>query len=174
MITKPPFFSERRQALLLLDSSLPVVPGVASRLAAFVVDIFSIAVACMFSTYAITWTAELFRLGTLPIGHRVVSVGTRVAVVLIITLYLPLCWTLTGQSIGKLVFGLRVVRARPGAASSRLGLGRATLRFIGYWLSALPFGMGFVCAAFDRQGRALHDRLAGTRVVYQPHSHRPI
>jgi uncharacterized RDD family membrane protein YckC len=40
------------------------------------------------------------------------------------------------------------------------------VRFAGYWLSAITFGFGFLWAVTDEHRRALHDRLAGTRVVY--------
>jgi uncharacterized RDD family membrane protein YckC len=36
---------------------------------------------------------------------------------------------------------------------------------IGYTLSFLVFGLGFLFAAFDSRGRTLHDMLAGTVVV---------
>jgi uncharacterized RDD family membrane protein YckC len=36
---------------------------------------------------------------------------------------------------------------------------------IGYPLSFIIFGLGFLLAALDSQGRALHDLLAGTLVV---------
>jgi uncharacterized RDD family membrane protein YckC len=47
-----------------------------------------------------------------------------------------------------------------------LGIGRAFLRhFVGYPLSALPLGLGFIVAAFNTRGRGLHDLIAGTIVV---------
>ena len=166
MTTGAPFTEKRSQALRELGPSVPVVPGLASRLAAFLVDIFVISVACMFATGAIAWTAQFFRVATFAFGHRLVSFGSRAAVLGIIVGYLPLSWTFTGQSVGKALFGLRVVPARGDSTVSRLSLARSSLRFAGYWVSALPLGLGFWWAAFDVQHRALHDRLAGTRVVY--------
>jgi uncharacterized RDD family membrane protein YckC len=167
VITKAPFTSERREALLRLKPSLPVVPGLASRLAAFLVDIFVMSLACLFSTQAIALTAEFFRLGAFPIGQRLVAIASRVTIVLIIALYLPLSWTLTGQSIGKAILGLRVVRVRREGTTTKLSLPRSMLRFLGYWLSAFPLGFGFLWGLFDAEHRTLHDRLAGTRVVYR-------
>lgn len=71
-------------------------------------------------------------------------------------------WARYGMTPGKLLLELRVVDARGG---DRPGWIQAIIRYIGYFVSALPLGLGFVWAAFDRDGRALHDRLAGTRVV---------
>ena len=71
-------------------------------------------------------------------------------------------WARYGATPGKLLLELRVVDARTG---ERPGWIRALIRCVGYAVSALPLGLGFLWAAFDRQGQALHDKLAGTRVV---------
>lgn len=66
-----------------------------------------------------------------------------------------------GQTPGKMFMGIRVVRTD----GEGLGPGLAFLRFIGYGLSLIPLGLGFIRAAFARDARAWHDQLAGTRVV---------
>ena len=71
-------------------------------------------------------------------------------------------WARWGTTPGKLLLELRVVDARSG---ERPGWIRSLIRCIGYVVSLLPLGLGFVWAAFDRNGQALHDKLAGTRVV---------
>ena len=69
---------------------------------------------------------------------------------------------LSGRTLGKWVAGLRIER-RDGEA---LSVRRALLRhLVGYPLTLLTLGLGFLFAAFDPQGRALHDWLAGTVVV---------
>ncbi|HYJ88594.1 MAG TPA: RDD family protein [Pyrinomonadaceae bacterium] len=68
----------------------------------------------------------------------------------------------TGRTIGKWATGLRV-RRKDG---SEPGVGRAFLRhFVGYPLSFLTLGFGFLLAALSTRGRALHDLIAGTIVV---------
>ena len=68
----------------------------------------------------------------------------------------------TGRTIGKWATGLRV-RRKDG---SEPGVGRAFLRhFVGYPLSFLTLGFGFLLAALTTRGRALHDLIAGTIVV---------
>ena len=47
--------------------------------------------------------------------------------------------------------------------SSPIGMGRAALRVVGYALSFLVLGIGFLMILFG--GRGLHDHIAGTRVV---------
>jgi uncharacterized RDD family membrane protein YckC len=75
--------------------------------------------------------------------------------------YLTMFTAATGQTIGKMAFGLRVVSAE----DEPLTIGLALLRVVALLVGALPAGLGLVPAGFDRAHRALHDRLAGTRVV---------
>jgi len=71
-----------------------------------------------------------------------------------------------GQTIGKMAAGTRVVPAEPSSRpGGRVSFGHAVVRAVGYLVSALPFGLGFVPAFIGRERRALHDRLADTRVV---------
>ena len=68
----------------------------------------------------------------------------------------------TGRTAGKWATGLRVER-RDGEP---LSFGRALLRHtVGYLASFVTLGVGFLLAAFNREGRALHDIVAGTVVV---------
>ncbi len=67
-----------------------------------------------------------------------------------------------GQTIGKWATGLRIVR-RDGQGMS---VPRSLLRhLVGYPLSLLTLGLGFLIAALNSNGRALHDVVAGTVVV---------
>jgi len=75
--------------------------------------------------------------------------------------YYPYFWTTSGQTLGKKALGLRVVRT----GGYKLGLGRAILRLVGYWLSGLALGLGFIWVAFDRGKQGWHDKIAGTQVV---------
>ena len=67
-----------------------------------------------------------------------------------------------GATIGKMVLGLKVVRADGGKISPGLAAGRyfATL------VSEFTLLIGFIVAGFDAQKRALHDRMCDTRVIY--------
>lgn len=69
---------------------------------------------------------------------------------------------LTGQTAGKWATGLRILRTD----GREIGLGRALLRhFVGYPLSFITLGIGFLVAALSQRGRGLHDFIAGTIVV---------
>jgi uncharacterized RDD family membrane protein YckC len=71
-----------------------------------------------------------------------------------------------GQTIGKMLTGLRVVPGDPVAThTERVSLGHAIVRAAAYLVSALPAGAGFVIGIVGKDRRALHDRLADTRVV---------
>ena len=69
----------------------------------------------------------------------------------------------TGQSIGKMLTGIKIVKSDGNTASFSRILVR---HLIGYPLTILTFGLGFIFSAFNRPGRALHDYLAGTNVIY--------
>lgn len=68
-----------------------------------------------------------------------------------------------GQTVGKWATGLRIERR---GDRSRLGLGRALLRhLVGYPLSMILFGGGYLLAVFNQRGLALHDLIAQTIVT---------
>jgi uncharacterized RDD family membrane protein YckC len=71
-------------------------------------------------------------------------------------------FTAGGQTLGKMMAGIRVVQSDSNAA---LDLGHAFLRTLMWVVLAVPAGLGFLTALFSRDHRGLHDRFAGTRVV---------
>jgi uncharacterized RDD family membrane protein YckC len=67
-----------------------------------------------------------------------------------------------GQTLGKWATGLRI-QLKDGQP---LDWGHTLLRhLLGYPLSLLTLGLGFLVATLNIQGRALHDMIAGTVVV---------
>lgn len=69
----------------------------------------------------------------------------------------------SGQSVGKMVTGLRVV----GLNGQRVNIGSILIRQIGgYLLTLLTGGLGLFLSVFSSKGRALHDLISGTVVVY--------
>lgn len=71
-----------------------------------------------------------------------------------------------GQTIGKMATGLRVVHLREDDTENEgPEFSFAVLRTAAYFASFLPAGLGFLPALVGRDRRALHDRLAETRVV---------
>ena len=66
----------------------------------------------------------------------------------------------TGQTLGKMVCKLKVVRLNGGP----LGYGKAFLRWVGYLVSSILY-LGFLWAAWDRNKQGWHDKIAGTYVI---------
>ncbi len=69
----------------------------------------------------------------------------------------------TGQTIGKIVTGLRIVRI-DGTSPT---IGQIAFRQTGgYLLTLASAGIGFFFSVFSSKGRALHDYLSGTVLIY--------
>ena len=67
----------------------------------------------------------------------------------------------TGQTFGKMIFGLRVMQA----TGEKMTLGVGFLRWVGYIISGIVFYLGFIWIAFDGKKQGWHDKIAGTVVV---------
>ncbi len=65
-----------------------------------------------------------------------------------------------GQTFGKMLMQIRVVRMDGGP----LSLGQSIGRYFATILSTLTLGIGFIMAGVRSDKRALHDLIAGTRV----------
>src|SRR5688500_2639752 len=102
--------------------------------------------------------AEFFALPIVPLGAFLLLLNGG---------YFVMFTAATGQTIGKMAAGIRVVGTAPAdVIHDRVTFGRAVLRTTGYFASMLPAGLGFLPAFVGpRDHRALHDRLAETRVV---------
>jgi uncharacterized RDD family membrane protein YckC len=68
----------------------------------------------------------------------------------------------TGQSLGKSVLGIRLVRAGTGAP---VGFGRATGRQAAHLLDGLPLGLGYLWPLWDEQRQTFADKVCSTIVV---------
>lgn len=100
--------------------------------------------------------------GAKLLNSEISNVGWLIMILFAVTNFVlfPL---LTGKSLGKMLTGLRIVKAdgNPPALVSLL-----IRHLIGYPLTILTAGLGFLLAVLSPKGRALHDFLAGTVVVY--------
>jgi len=66
-----------------------------------------------------------------------------------------------GQTIGKMIVGLRVVQAD----GQPLTFSRALVRALAYSISAVPVFLGFLWVGFTSNKRSWHDAISGTIVV---------
>jgi len=66
-----------------------------------------------------------------------------------------------GQTPGKFALGIRVMRTD----GDKLGDIDALIRAIGYHVSAILFGLGYIWALFDKNNQTWHDKMARTYVI---------
>jgi uncharacterized RDD family membrane protein YckC len=61
-----------------------------------------------------------------------------------------------------MLLSLRVVDAKTGGS---LSVGQSIARYLGYFVSVIPFCLGLIWVAFDSKKQGWHDKIAGTVVV---------
>ncbi|MBN1374741.1 MAG: RDD family protein [Dehalococcoidia bacterium] len=100
------------------------------------------------------------------VSGRIIWLMATILLVFIIgsTIYYVACWASTGQTVGKICLGIKIIRTD----SSRLDLRFAFTRFLGCVLCTATLGIGFILIAFDSHKQGLHDRMADTYVVKLP------
>ncbi|MEA3337196.1 MAG: RDD family protein [Chloroflexota bacterium] len=76
--------------------------------------------------------------------------------------YFIFFWTLAGQTPGKAIMGIRVVRLD----GQKVSLWTALVRYIGYFVSFFLAGIGFLWVLIDDRRQGFHDKLAKTSVLY--------
>ena len=67
----------------------------------------------------------------------------------------------SGKTIGKMLFGIRVVNEN----GDRIGFADSFVRWIGYYISALPLLYGYISSAFDFNLQSWHDKLSKSFVI---------
>jgi uncharacterized RDD family membrane protein YckC len=106
------------------------------------------------------WLASQFEAGMT--GSVVAILFSIVGIIFLVSISYNIgFWLLSGQSPGKRVLGVRVLRAD----GTRLKFGNAVRRQIGYWISAI-FYLGYLWILVDNRRQGWHDKLAGTIVTY--------
>jgi len=150
-----------------LDPTVELRPaGFVTRLVAFFIDQVIIGVALVILMVTVGILFRSFRLsellGTRDLTLQLVTISLGAAGLILSFLYYVGFWLLAGQTPGKAVLGLAIVQTDGG----RLRLGRATLRWFGYWFSGILF-LGYLWILVDDRRQALHDKLARTLVVHR-------
>jgi peptide/nickel transport system permease protein len=79
----------------------------------------------------------------------------------IAAVYTFLFWLWAGATPGKMLMRIKVVPVKGGDLTMK----QVLLRILGYLLSFLTLGIGFILIALDKDGRGLPDRMAGTAIV---------
>ncbi len=102
-----------------------------------------------------------FFLGAPAIGTFWGLVFNYVVPAVIIILF----WYFKSATPGKMVLKLIILDAATGGKPSARQL---LVRYIGYYLSAIPLLLGIFWVGLDRRKQGWHDKLAGTIVVKPP------
>jgi uncharacterized RDD family membrane protein YckC len=97
-------------------------------------------------------------------GVVVTATKTSALAYVIEIAYFMVCWGFLGQTIGMMLFGLRIVRNSDGG---KLTWGNVILRMIGWFVAGFVLLLGFIWAAFDARKRGWHDMIGGTVVIRQ-------
>ena len=71
-------------------------------------------------------------------------------------------WRAKQATPGKMLIGARVVDVTSGQP---LSLGQCAVRYLGYFVSALPLMFGYIWVAIDERRQGWHDKIAGSVVV---------
>ena len=136
-----------REQQLQHSSATPDVrfAGFGERFVAYVID-------TVFLTFVLVVLGLFVTRGTLTALVALMSVGV---------IYTIGFWMLVGATPGKLLMNLEVVRTDGG----EIGIMTGVLRYIGYTISSIPVGLGFLWIIWDGKKQALHDKIASTVVI---------
>jgi uncharacterized RDD family membrane protein YckC len=156
------------------QTSLGHYSGFVTRLVAWIIDCLLLTATVTITAGVISFLANNFRINEiLGLGGELNQIAIAISVGL--ALFLPpiynmVMWILAGQTVGKWIMGVRVVRTNGQGVTFWVALRRQ----IGYFISAILF-LGFIWILFDNRRQGFHDRLAGTFVVYSwPEIEEPV
>ena len=135
-------------------SSSPEYAGFWQRAAAFLID-WLIVVVISVPLIVLAFGAQYF---SLEPATRAWDLVTMLVVGALVVGF----WRYCGATPGKLALDIKIVDARTGGAP---GTGRLVVRFLCYFVSALPLYLGFFWIAVDRRKQGWHDKIAGTVVI---------
>lgn len=109
---------------------------------------------------------------TFMVPHLILGMGFNLAlpgwallvhVLIVLGAYFIWYWSHGGQTLAMQTWKIQLTTAAGGHPSNA----RLLLRYALAWPSLVYFGVGLVWALFDRDRQFLHDRLAGTRLVFK-------
>lgn len=136
--------------------------GLVSRTVALAIDAVALTIGFAVASGVLGLILSLFT--AVEVSSPGAVLGAAATWSLVVGGYFVLFWTLTGETPGMRLMGLRVIDRDGGP----LGFGQALLRLVGAILAAIPFFAGYLLILVDDRRRGLHDMIAGTTVVYAP------
>jgi uncharacterized RDD family membrane protein YckC len=153
-----------RPAIVLGPPPAPSAASFARRLGGGLLDLLAVGagVGVLLAPVILYWRAR--DLGPtpadVPFVPIVLSLALAPVAIALGAFYFLYYWGVRGATPGKRLVGLEI-EGEDG--TSPIGIPRAALRLAGYLLTGALLGMGFLIVAFG--GTAVHDRIAGTRVI---------
>ena len=146
--------------------------GFISRFVAIVIDLIIIIAVLIILTGTVRLLIDFFNLqrlintllNNIPGLQNILSfLAVFTSVTFVFFAYTVFLWLFTGGlTIGKAVMGVRIVRMD----GRRLTFWRAVLRYIMFWISVIPLGLGLIWVLWDDERRGWHDKVAKTCVIY--------
>lgn len=127
------------------------------RLAASMIDVILITAVTLPAMLAV-YGLEYFKSDAVIMGYWDFQLNWIFPAVAVIV-----CWYYRSATPGKILLGLIVVDVETGGKPS---LGQLVGRYLGYYLSTLVLGLGFLWIVFGRRKQGWHDKLTRTTVIY--------
>ncbi len=76
-------------------------------------------------------------------------------------------WVVWMATPGKLLLDCRIVDA---STKDKARASQLIIRYLAYFISAIPLGLGFIWILFDKHNQSWHDKLSKTLVIMQDES----
>jgi len=164
-VTRKLDFLGERVARKVLLRTTPVAStahaGFFTRVLALGIDALVVNLGLITATALISMIATVFGTSFSDLPNGLLALGATTWFV-ISSLYLFTFWSLSGQTPGMRFLDIRIEHD----GEKQLGPRVALRRLVGFWLAAIPFGLGFIGALVRMDRRAFPDRLGGTVVYY--------
>jgi len=133
------------------------------RLAALFIDFLLLATLFLILDYGLGY----FSIGnTEQLPWQLLLVNDLLAAFIII-----FCWICCAATPGKLLFNCEIVQATTYTAITPF---QALLRYLGYIISSIPLGLGFLWILHDTRKQGWHDKIARTVVILRDESQIPL
>jgi len=143
------------------DTRLGQYAGFITRLAAWFIDRGIILGLWWLVSFAVDFLLQTLEISNDKYRYWIVLLVVLINIMIYFIYYIG-SWMVAGQTLGKSLMGIRIVRTD----GHRLKLRNAVIRMVGYWISTLFFFMGYWWILFDSRRQGWHDKLARTMVVY--------
>lgn len=83
----------------------------------------------------------------------------------VLTVIILTCWLWKYSTPGKAILRIEIVDEKTFATPTKKQL---IIRYLGYFVSMIPLGLGFIFISFNKKRQGFHDKIAGTVVIRMP------